>query len=116
MDVYGIKTCDTCRKARRWLDEAGIAYRWHDLREAPPDAATLDRWIDRLTAERLINRRSTTWRGLDDDQRAAADSAEGARELLSEHPTLIKRPVIEAGKVMMVGFTNDTQRTLLELP
>ncbi len=116
MDIYGIKTCDTCRKARKWLDEAGVAYRWHDLRQDPPDEKTLRHWLDHVGADKLVNRRSATWRRLDDPQRERADTGEGAVALLMEVPTLIKRPVIDTGEVVLVGFTDQTGTTLLELP
>jgi arsenate reductase (glutaredoxin) len=116
MDIYGIKTCDTCRKARKWLDQAGLNYRWHDLREQTPDESTLRRWLDEVGVDKLVNRRSTTWRGLDDADRERAASAGGALVLLREHPTLIKRPVIETGEVVLVGFTDQTGTSLLERP
>lgn len=116
MKVYGIDNCDSCRKAKRWLDESGVSYRWADLRRDPPDDDTLARWIDQVGTGRLVNRRSKTWRDLSDAERAGADSPGGALALLRDHPTLIKRPVIDAGEVVLVGFTNDTERTLLELP
>ncbi len=116
MDIYGIKTCDTCRKARKWLDEAGVNFRWHDLREETPDEDTLRRWLEEVGVDKLVNRRSTTWRSLDDADREQAATLEGAIVLLVEHPTLIKRPVIDTGEVVLVGFTDQTGTTLLELP
>jgi len=116
MDVYGIKSCDTCRKARKWLGEAGVNYRWHDLRDEPPDESTLRHWVDQVGLDKLINRRSTTWRGLDDAQRRRVETLEGAMPLLVECPTLIKRPIIDTGEVVLVGFTDLTGTTLLELP
>lgn len=116
MDLYGIKTCDTCRKARRWLDEAGVNYRWHDLREEGLDRATAEHWLAHVEPHRLINRKSKTWRDLDDAERASADTSEGVLALVTVHPTLVKRPVIDTGEVVLTGFTNDTERTLLELP
>ena len=116
MDIYGIKTCDTCRKARKWLDEAGVKYRWHDLREEAPDADTVRRWLDVVGVDKLVNRRSTTWRGLDDTERARAATPDGALPLLLEFPTLAKRPIIDTGNTVLVGFTDQTGTTLLELP
>lgn len=116
MDIYGIKTCDTCRKARKWLDEAGVNYRWHDLREEAPDADILRRWLDEIGVDKLINRRSTTWRGLNDAERARAATTDGALPLLLEFPTLAKRPIIDTGEMILVGFTDQTGTTLLELP
>lgn len=116
MDIYGIKTCDTCRKARKWLDEAGVAYRWHDLREETPDEGTVQHWLNEVGVDKLVNRRSTTWRGLDDADRERAATVEGAQSLLQEHPLLVKRPLIDTGEVVLVGFTDQTGTTLLELP
>lgn len=116
MNVYGIGNCDTCRKARRWLDEAGVTYDWVDLRANPPGRKTLGRWLEQLGRERLLNRRSKTWRDLADQERDRAATDEGALGLIEAHPTLIKRPIIDTGEAVLVGFTNDTERTLLELP
>ncbi|MEX0914651.1 MAG: Spx/MgsR family RNA polymerase-binding regulatory protein [Wenzhouxiangellaceae bacterium] len=94
INVYGIKSCDTCRKARKWLEAQGIDAQWTDLREQPPARATLEQWLSAVGAEALVNRRSATWRGLDEQQRPALDSPELSATLL-EHPTLIKRPLFE---------------------
>lgn len=104
MKVYGIKSCDTCRKARKWLDEQDRTHDWHDLREDGIDIETIRRWLDATGPEMLVNRRSTTWRGLDENRRALAMNSETAPNLLVKHPTLIKRPVIETGDGIMVGF------------
>ncbi len=104
MKIYGIKTCDTCRKARKWLDEQGIGYQWHDLREDGLDGVMVRRWLASVGADALVNRRSTTWRGLDERQRVAAMEEDGAVELLLGAPTLIKRPLIEQGERILLGF------------
>jgi arsenate reductase len=103
LTVYGIPNCDTCRKALKWLDGQGIAFRFHDLRA---DGLKLDRvnhWLDSPFSDRLVNRRSTTWRGLSEAQRAA--SGDALARLLVTHPTLVKRPVFErGGEVLAVDF------------
>lgn len=104
MKLYGIKTCDSCRKARKWLDEQGKTHQWYDLREDGIDAETIARWLDGTGPEILVNRRSTTWRGLDETERALAMNRETAPALLVEHPTLIKRPVIDMDNRILVGF------------
>ncbi len=113
--VHGIKSCDTCRKARKWLDEQGIEYEWTDLRGDPPERSAVERWLGTVGAESLVNRRSTTWRGLVEDRRPGLDSPEIV-DLLLESPTLIKRPLFErAGKGGLeyrVGF-GDAQREWL---
>ena len=109
--VWGIGSCDGCRRARRWLEQQGLEYRWTDLRESPPDAERLASWLDALGGDALLNRRSTTWRGLDQAEREAAF---GPRliALLQRHPTLIKRPLIESGNRVRVGFDNAVRRWL----
>lgn len=105
MIFYGLKSCDACRRALRTLAAAGAAPEIRDVRADGPDAATLRRWIDLVGAEALVNRRSTTWRGLDEDARAACETPEGAVATLVAHPTLMKRPVIEAGGAVHVGWS-----------
>jgi Spx/MgsR family transcriptional regulator len=103
LTVYGIKQCDTCRKARVWLDGAGIAHRFHDLRADGLQPEQLTAWLGSEFAAALVNRRSTTWRQLTDAQRAAAGA--DLMRLLLDHPTLIKRPVFtRGGNVIAVGF------------
>lgn len=116
MDVYGIKTCDSCRKALRWLDEAGVNYRWHNLHDEGLDLATAEHWLAHVDPYRLVNRRSTTWQGLNEAQREQADSVEGAAGLLAQYPTLAKRPIIDTGEVVLVGFTDGVRSSLLKLP
>lgn len=101
--LYGIKNCDTCRKARRRLDERGLDYRYHDLRDDGLDAGTLDAFLARADWQTLLNTRSATWRGLAPADKQALD-AERARALMLEHPTLIKRPLLEDGDSLTVGL------------
>ena len=112
MTLFGIKSCDTCRKARKWLDGQGISHEWRDLREDGVDRARLERWIASLGPDQLVNRRSTTWRGLDEGTRKQAMGAESCVDVLAEHPTLIKRPVFELEDRILVGF-NDAFREAL---
>ena len=112
MHIYHLKTCDTCRKAIKALQEAGHEPELTDVRADGVDAATLERWIGAVGRERLLNTRSTTWRGLDEADRADIDDAK-AIALMVVHPTLIKRPVIEAGGAVHVGWTKDVQAALL---
>ena len=102
--LYGIKNCDTVRKARRWLDENRVDYRFHDLRADGLDPATLEAWVAELGWESLLNRRGTTWRRLPENKRRELD-AEGALGLMLEHPTLIKRPVLDLDSRRMLGFS-----------
>ncbi|WBQ12297.1 ArsC family transcriptional regulator [Hyphomonadaceae bacterium BL14] len=108
--LYGLKTCDTCRKALRALEAAGRSITVVDIRSDPGLGARLPGWIAAVGVDQLANTRSTTWRGLDEGQRArlAADPA----GLLADHPTLIKRPVIEAGGAFHVGWTPPVRAAL----
>ncbi|MEI4470663.1 arsenate reductase family protein [Frigidibacter sp. MR17.24] len=107
MILYGIATCDTCRKARRALAEAGAEVTFRDLRAEP---LTPDERAEFLAAfgDRLINRSSTTWRGLSETERAAAPDA-----LLAAHPTLMKRPVVRAGATLTLGWSAATLDDLM---
>ena len=103
--LYGIPNCDTVKKARRWLDEHGVSYTFTDLRETPVGKARLKQWLAAVGADTLMNRRSTTWKQLADNARPDADDAAAVIATLDAHPTLIKRPVLEHGKQIRVGFT-----------
>lgn len=101
--LYVIKTCDTCRRARQALDGKGQDYRLHDLREDGLSAPLLEHFLARVPVTTLLNKRSTTWRQLDDGQKAGLDDA-GARALLLAHPTLLKRPLLDTGETLLVGY------------
>ncbi|MBU1187453.1 MAG: Spx/MgsR family RNA polymerase-binding regulatory protein [Gammaproteobacteria bacterium] len=104
--VYGLKNCDTCRKARRYLDEHGVAYRFVDLRDEPPQPGQVRAWLAILGEERLLNRRSSTWRGLDDEVKLPPGqlSEQHLMALISKHPALVKRPLFVDGARMLTGF------------
>lgn len=110
--LYGLRNCDSCRKALRWLEAEHVDHRFHDLRADGLERAMVERWLASPLAARLVNRRSTTWRQLSDAQRAADGAA--LVELLLAHPTLVKRPVFErGGEVLALGFDPDSLRTQL---
>lgn len=114
--LYGLPQCDSCRKARRWLEQNGAEVRFHDLRQDGVPAERLRHWLDALGWQQVVNRRSTTWRNLDAAARDAVQDAAGALALLLEQPTAIKRPLVEwAGGVptVTVGFTPDAWRQRL---
>ena len=110
--LYGIGNCDSCRKARRWLDEQGLAHTYHDLRRDGLDETRLGRWIDAVGWETLLNRRGTTWRRFSDADKAATN-AQSAPALMLDNVTLIKRPILENGTAVTVGF-DDAVRAGLE--
>jgi Spx/MgsR family transcriptional regulator len=94
--LYGIVNCDTVKKARAWLDQHRATYTFMDLKKAGVVAAApLDRWIDALGWQALVNRSGMTWRKLDDAARAKVVDAKSARALMIAQPTVIKRPVVQ---------------------
>ncbi len=110
--LYGIPNCDQVRHARAWLDARKIEYRFHDFRRDGLAPALAARWVELAGAESLINRKGTTWRKLDDSKRASAASASAARELMTAHPSIVKRPVLDIGGQLTVGFAAQTWETL----
>jgi len=104
--LYGIPNCDTVKKARRWLDDHGVAHRFHDFRKDGLDPAKLQGWIDALGWEKLLNRSGTTFRKLPDAQKEGLDAA-SAKALMLDQPAMIRRPVVEAGGAPSVGFAAD---------
>lgn len=111
--LYGISNCDTVRKARRWLQQHEIEYRFHDFREDGLDAATVDHWLDALGWEAVVNRRSTTWKQLDPGARETMD-ATSARAAILAHPTLVKRPVLDTGSELQLGFKAELYRDIFK--
>jgi arsenate reductase (glutaredoxin) len=101
--IYGIKNCDTMKKAFAWLDAHGVRYDFHDYKAAGIDMARLKAWSTQVGWEVLLNTRGTSWRKLSPTQQAHLDEAK-ALKLMSEHPSLIKRPVLESGNALLVGF------------
>lgn len=102
--LYGIAQCDQVRKAKAWLNAAGIAYRFHDFRVDGLEVALLDRWLQRLPWDALLNRRGTSWRKLNERQRLAVTDQLSARAAMIAEPLLVKRPVIERDERLMIGF------------
>ncbi|MDK8464964.1 ArsC family reductase [Marinobacter sp. SS13-12] len=103
MKLYGIRNCDTVKKARKWLDDAGIDYEFHDFKKDGLDADRLSQWEQSAGWEVLLNRRGTTWRKLPDEVRDNI-SAQSAHRLMLDNPSIIKRPVVEHGNTVSVGF------------
>ena len=107
--VYGLKNCDTCRKARAWLDGKGAEYRFVDLRADGFAETDMERWAEVAGWENLLNRRGTTWRGLGEAEKAVAGASD-AIALMAKHPALMKRPIFDDGTMVVVGFTPDCQK------
>lgn len=105
--VYGISTCDTVKKARAWLVAEGIAYQFHDFKKQGVPGEQLDEWLTRCGWERLLNRKGTTWRKLDPKQQGSVRDAAGAKALMQANPSVIKRPVVDWGGDVTVGFDRE---------
>ncbi|MDY6963072.1 ArsC family reductase [Pseudorhizobium marinum] len=101
--IYGIKACDTMKKARAWLDGQGIAYHFHDYKTDGIDRVRLEQWVDAAGWETVLNRAGTTFRKLDEAAKADLDRNR-AVALMLEQPSMIKRPVLEADGRVIVGF------------
>jgi arsenate reductase len=101
--MFGIRNCDSVKKARAWLDAQGVPYAFHDYKGAGVPRENLQRWCDRVGWETLLNRSGTTFRKLPESDRAGLD-AKTAVALMLAQPSLIKRPVVEAGPDLLVGF------------
>lgn len=112
--LYGIPNCDTVKKARRWLEAHHIDYRFHDLREDPVSRDTLQRWLVQLGSELLLNRRSTTWKQLPEGERPDGTDSHAVIDCLQQHPTLIKRPVLEHGQQVRAGFSATDYTSLFQ--
>jgi len=102
--LYGIKNCDTVKKARKWLDKHGIDYHYHDFRDDGLDEDVVAAWIEELGWQNLLNRRSTSWKTLDEQSRLHMDDAAACKAVLL-HPTLIKRPLLDTGHQRYTGFS-----------
>ena len=105
--LYGIKNCDTMKKAMNWLSENGVAYEFIDYKKAGVAADKLPDWAARAGWEKLLNTRGLMWKKLSDEERAAVDG-EKALKLMAQYPALIKRPVLDAGSKLLVGFAPET--------
>lgn len=101
--IYGIKSCDTMKKARTWLDEHGVAYEFHDYKTAGIDREHLEAWCKQVGWEVLLNRSGTTFRKLPESDRAELTERKAIALMLAQ-PSMIKRPVLERGAKLIVGF------------
>ena len=109
--IYGIKSCSTMKKAFTKLDELGVSYDFHDYKKQGIDKESVQRWIDELGIDKVLNKRGTTWRKLTDEQKQAADAnVNSAIDLLIENTSMIKRPIVEGERtdnnqpILLYGF------------
>lgn len=105
--IYGIKNCDTMKKAFAWLEAHGIDYTFVDYKKAGVAESHLPDWIKRAGWQTLLNTRGLMWKKLTDAERADVDS-EKAHRLMVQYPSMIKRPVLDTGKKLLVGFNPET--------
>ena len=106
--LHGIPNCDTVKRARAWLEDRGFEHRFHDFKRSGVPAGDIDRWIDQLGWQALMNRQGTTWRKLPEAEKLAVVDAPSARAAMQAHTSLIKRPVVEwPNGDVTVGFTTD---------
>ncbi len=102
--MYGIKNCDTVKKARAWLDDREISYEFVDFKKTPPSADEIARWCHALGVNTVLNRRGTTWKKLTASEQHSADSALGAMAIMVARPSAIKRPIMETRSDYLIGF------------
>jgi arsenate reductase (glutaredoxin) len=109
--IYGVKNCDTMKKARAWLDKQGVDYAFHDYKTAGIDRERLERWSKKVGWEVLLNRAGTTFRKLSDKDKQGIDEKKAVALMLAQ-PSLIKRPVLDlGGGRLLVGFKPDQYKT-----
>ena len=113
LKIYGIANCDTMKKARKWLETNGVDYEFHDYKKSGAPEKELNLWVKKLGWDALLNRRGTTWRKLDETTKNNIDEASAIKVML-ENPSIIKRPVLEAGRTILVGFNEAEYKELLK--
>lgn len=109
--LYGIPNCDTMKKARKWLDEAGVEYQFHNYKKDGLDPALAEQWLSELGWEVLINKRGTTWRALTDEQKTNMDN-QNALAVMLDNPSIIKRPLLDTGSTKTLGFKAEQYESL----
>ena len=109
--IYGIRNCDTMKKARAWLESHDVEHRFHDYKREGIDRARLAGWVEALGWEVVLNRAGTTFRGLPDAKKKHLD-AKKALALMLDQPSMIKRPVLERGETLLVGFSPEKYSAL----
>lgn len=111
--LYGIKNCDSVKKAQRWLDNNQQKYQFHDFRVNGLDSAKLSSWLTQIDKMELLNKRSTTWRQLNDKDKSDL-SESNIKKLLLKNVTLIKRPVLEFNKKVYIGFSDKNYQEIFK--
>jgi len=111
MTLYGIANCDKIKQTKRWLDAAAVTYQFHDYRKAGLTPAQLKKWVSQLGWQALLNRRGRTWKTLDESDKLAINE-ERAIDLMVTYPALIKRPLLDTGKQVILGYDPDRYRQI----
>lgn len=111
--IYGIKNCTTMKKAFDWCAEHGVDYAFHDYKKSGVSAERLEQWCQVAGWQALVNKRGTTWRKLTPQQQAV-DTQAAAIALMQAHPSVIKRPVVETGQQLLIGFDSQTFATICQ--
>ncbi|RJG00848.1 ArsC family reductase [Noviherbaspirillum sedimenti] len=114
--LYGIPNCDTVKKARTWLDARGIPYVFHDFKKAGISEALVSGWLRDVAWDVLVNRKGTTWRGLDEARKESIFDAASATTLMLEAPSIVKRPVLVKDGRTHVGFADASYQHIFEKP
>jgi arsenate reductase len=110
--IYGIPNCDTMKKARKWLDKNGLEYEFHDYKKLGVPEKSLKTWVKKAGWDIVLNKRGTTWRKLADDVKNNIDETSSIQVMLN-NPSAIKRPVLESGKTLLIGFKEEEYKALL---
>jgi arsenate reductase (glutaredoxin) len=110
--VYGIKNCDTMKKATTWLTENNVPFEFHDYKKEGISEEKIQEWLTQKPWDVLINRAGTTWKKLSDEEKATDEK--GAIKLMMEKPSMIKRPIIENDKIVVMGFNSDTYEQIFK--
>ncbi len=113
MKVYGIPNCDTVKKSTNWLKDNGIEYEFHDFKKLGISEPKLKEWAAQLGWEAIINKKSSTWRDLDQKTKDSITTEKAAFKLIQEKTSLIKRPLIESDNGILQGFDQDVYKTKL---
>lgn len=112
--IYGIKNCDTVKKARQWLDSHNVDYSFHDFRKDGLEKSKVAQWLEKVGPDTLINKRGTTWKQLPEPEKTRLTDDRNI-DVICDNPTLIKRPVIESGREIIVGFKESDFQNLFNV-
>ncbi|WP_180035422.1 MULTISPECIES: Spx/MgsR family RNA polymerase-binding regulatory protein [unclassified Acinetobacter] len=113
LKIYGIKNCNTMKKAFDLLNKLGLTYEFHDYKKQAIDAETVKTWLDAKGADVILNKKGTTWKKLsEEEQQTALASEENLIQCLTAHSSMIKRPVLDTGSDLLVGFDESAYRAL----